>query len=216
MKAFTKIGYEYSELSETAKEIVKSWYLDDYYRGEMLTEDFQEAYLNYFFSENDLKVQWSLSSCQGDGVNIYGNLDLNSIVTYIKNYNPAEHGYKYAHDPRGIFAEKEIKRINWYINNLRYTGSEINIPSNNHYCYCIANKIDFAEDIIDDLEYQNFKNIDKDLINRFQDETIEIIQGLCGEMENNGYQYLYDCDDKEVEEICQANEYYFDEDGNLI
>ena len=64
--------------------------------------------------------------------------------------------------------------------------------------------------------HKNFKNIDKDLINRFQDETIEIIQGLCGEMENNGYDYLYNCEDEEIEEICQANEYYFDEDGNLI
>lgn len=215
MRNITKTGYEYNELSTSAKETVKQWYLNDESRCDILSEDFEESFLKYFFSESDLKIQWSLSSCQGDGVNIYGELDLNAILLYIKDYNPAEHSYKYAHDPRNTFTEKELKRLEWYIDNLYYIGKETIIPSNGHYCYCMARDIDFAEDITNDLKDQKFKNIDEKLVNRFQDEVIEIIQGLCGEMEKYGYDYLYNCEDEEIEETCEANDWYFDEDGNL-
>ena len=70
--------YSYSELSNEAKEKAKEDYLNDYCRSEALTEIYMEDLKN-IFPNSDLKIQWSLNGCQGDGVNIYGNLNINDI-----------------------------------------------------------------------------------------------------------------------------------------
>lgn len=72
--------YDYEELDVKAKEKAKQWYLDNTFREETLTEIFEED-LTEVFPESNLKVQWSLSNCQGDGVNIYGELHLDDILT---------------------------------------------------------------------------------------------------------------------------------------
>ena len=59
--------YQYSELSDEAKAKVRSWYIDDPFRAEELTDMINEDLKN-LFPNSELKVEWSLSSCQGDGV----------------------------------------------------------------------------------------------------------------------------------------------------
>lgn len=215
MKIFKTVGYEYNELSSSAKEKAKQWYLEDDMRSDMLTEDFEEMFAKYFFKYSNFKVQWSLSSCQGDGVNIYGMLELIDIVDYIKNWNNNEHNLNIAYDPTRIFTDKEFDKIKKHIeeSSMLYT----NIPSNNRYCYCIADQIEFATDMIEELEYnKEISDTDKELIYRFEKESINIMESLCKEMENYGYTYLYECSDEELEDVCNANSWYFDEEGNFI
>lgn len=207
MKKFYKIGYQYNELNKSAKGKAKLWYLDDPFRAEILTENFQESYLKYFFPNSNLDIQWSLSSCQGDGVNIYGNIVLQDMLDYIKKYN---------YDAHKTFTSKELRCLEWCINYDHNSIDAATIPANNHYCYCIADSLDFAYDLIDDLNYWNIKNINNDLIVRFQNAAIDIIENLCSKMEDAGYKYLYECDDGEVQEMCEANEWYFDEAGCFI
>lgn len=211
MKTLCKTGFSFDELSDTAKETVKQWYLDDDMRGEFLHDEFENSYLDYFFHGEDIKVQWSLSSCQGDGVNIYGTLSPAAVFAYIRAYNPAEHNNPYAYDPRK-FTDKQVRRLEWY---SRYLSS-ITLPTNSRYCYSLAYSIDFADDLISDLEYDDIRDIDRQLIHDFEDVVKDIIGGLCSEMEHNGYEYLYNVDDEEVSEMCAANEWYFDEAGHHI
>ena len=70
--------YKYNELSEDAKEKVKQWYLDDDFSPQEFENSCMDA-LNRLFPNSDLKVQFSLSACQGDGFNIYGKLDLSDV-----------------------------------------------------------------------------------------------------------------------------------------
>ena len=82
MLKFTKTTkvYEYMELSDDAKENAKQWYLNDDPRSYELTDIFMED-IHQIFPNSKLEVQWSLSSCQGDGVNIYGSVDLHDIFS---------------------------------------------------------------------------------------------------------------------------------------
>lgn len=208
--------YEYKELSDTAKEKVKQWYLDDSSRSEQLTDDFKESYLKYFFPSSDLNVEWSLNSCQGDGVNICGTLYLMDVLDYIEKWNPDEHSlYAGAVDPSERLTFKEIKRLRFYIGYVHNSVTSVELPKNFRYTYCRADQAEFAADLIDQLEYWNLRDIDSRLIERFEGICISIIQNLCGEMEDYGYRFLYEVDDEEIQEVCEANEWYFTENGKF-
>lgn len=79
----------------------------------------------------------------------------------------------------------------------------------------MASKAEFAVDMIDALEYWKIRDIDKALIYKFEKICIQIIKNMCAEMERYGYRYLYDADDDEVAETCEANEWYFTATGEF-
>lgn len=68
-------AYTFPELTGEAKEKAKEWYLNDETLSWELTNNY-ESDLSCIFPNSDLKVQWSLSYCQGDGVNIYGSVNM--------------------------------------------------------------------------------------------------------------------------------------------
>ena len=208
--------YSYSELSDEAKEQVKQWYIDDPLRSEDLTDQFKESFVRYFFPNSSLNVEWSLNSCQGDGVNICGELRLFDVLDYIERWNPDEHGEGYTYCPLGEFTPKEISRLRHYIGYDHQNVHAVSLPSNRHYSYCVAGLMDeFVEDMIDDLKYWGWRDIDKELVNRFQHVVIKIISGLCKEMERYGYSFLYDVSNEEVAVACESNEWTFTADGKF-
>lgn len=208
--------YEYMELGGDAKEKAKQWYLNDPFRSEQLTDDFKESFLKYFFPDSELDVEWSLNSCQGDGVNICGTLRLMNILDYIEKWNSDEHSlYGGAIDPRGLFTPKEVKKLRFYVGYMHNSTVSMELPRNRRYTYCCAGQAEFAVDLIDDLEYWNLRDIDKKLIERFEKICIDVIQNLCGEMEDFGYKYLYEVEDEEIQEACEANEWYFTTSGKF-
>lgn len=73
--------YEYNELSEEAKERAKQDFLEVRCEldGDMFTEIAMGIVGNYFQFTDGLEIQYSLASCQGDGVNIYGKFDLQNV-----------------------------------------------------------------------------------------------------------------------------------------
>lgn len=73
--------YEYNELEKSAKEKAKEQYLNmrSVFDEDIFTQDSMEIIKDYFQFTNGLKIQYSLASCQGDGVNIYGKFDLQNV-----------------------------------------------------------------------------------------------------------------------------------------
>lgn len=202
----TKNIYKYEELSEEAKETVKQWYLDNEFR----TQDFEEIILeelHELFKNSKLKVQFSLNSCQGDGLNIYGKLDLMDVFTAIRNPKNKELFEQYNDE----FSELEKKTIEAY---MKVCGSEIELPYNNSgYYYCVANEIDFADEWIENLQYYDYKNIKVETIEKMENLIVEIFETLSAIYEKYGYNYLYEADEEELQEAC--NEWEFLEDGTL-
>lgn len=70
--------FTFPELNGEAKEKAKEWYLNDEILSLELTNDYKND-LSYIFPRSELEVQWSLSYCQGDGVNIYGSVNIEDI-----------------------------------------------------------------------------------------------------------------------------------------
>lgn len=190
----TTTYYQFSELSEAAKEKVRQWYLDGQ-DADFFAEDVREN-LNYLFPNSKLNVQFSLASCQGDGLNIYGDLQLADAFEHLKEK----------------FTEKEQKFFRWVFREYR---PEYKMPSNNHYCYCIADRMDFCENLVDDLESDCMRGIPWETIKKFEKALQEYFSGLCAIYEEDGYKFFYEIDDAELEEICDINGWEFLENGEV-
>lgn len=195
----TKNLYNFEELDEQAKEYVRQWYLDDPVRVDIFTEDITEAFLKEEFPKSNLDVQYSLSYCQGDGLNIFGALNLYDFL------------------PRWEANEKEKKTIEFYIDN---SIQNYYFTENKHYnysCKFLDRKnidVDVSE-FCESLYDMQFKNIKTNLIARFFNDIIDYFEELDRYFEKSGYKWFYEVDDEEIKEFCQANEWFFTEDGKL-
>lgn len=201
--------YNFSELSEKAKDKVKQWYLDDDFRPYEFENIYTED-LKYLFNNSDLKLQFSLSYCQGDGLNIYGKLDLMDVFTAIRD---TEHSGDLFEQYNDLFSEHEQKTIEAY---MEVCGREVELPYNRHYCYCIDDRVDFADDWIESLEYCRYKNIQIDTIRKMEKLVGRMFENLSGTYEKYGYDYFYNADDEVVNEECEANGWRFLEDGTFF
>lgn len=199
--------YSFEELDAKAKEKVKNWYLDDETRADVLTNIY-ETDLRIVFPNSDLKVQWSLSSCQGDGVNIFGTLCLEDVFKL-----PESNFYNFLDEYKGYFTEKEKRTINFY-NSL--CGNDITLPVNRNYTYCKVSQAEIAYNMVDILENENIRNINMDIIDKLEKYIIDIITDICRKWENMGYDYLYNIEDDELKEICDSNDWHFLKNGTFF
>ena len=199
--------YKYNELSDEAKEKAKQWYLErqePFVFSEMVKED-----LNCLFGKNSLDVQYSLSYCQGDGLNIYGEINAEDIFKCLEKHN----GGTQLAEFENVLTDKEKKTILHYAKEC----NSIKLPMNNRYCYSLADYIDIAEDWGYDLEcYSGYENINLEVLVKFEQLVRNIFYKLCRSYEKWGYEYFYEISDEELEEMCEANGYEFLEDGTVF
>lgn len=199
--------YTFNELSDSAKETVKRWYLDGQ-EPFIFTEDVKQDLYN-LFGKNNLEVQYSLSCCQGDGFNIYGSIDAESIFSCLENHNGGTQLAKF----ENMLTEKEKKTI------LNYEKEccMIELPMNNRYCYSLADYIDIVEEWHWKLNnYSYYKNINTEVLNKFEKIVRGIFSTLCSYYEKWGYEYFYEISDEDLAEVCEANEWEFLEDGTIF
>lgn len=198
--------YKFEELNEIAKENVKEWYLNDYIRSEdfynMIEED-----LNNLFPNSDLKVCFSLASCQGDGLNVYGTINFNDFLEIDKNTDS---------NIFSSYTAKEINRLKFYFNYF----NEYTFEENDRYCYSckfIDKKYEneTVTEFCNELRENGIRNIDIYLIDKFFSDLLEWFSDYDRSMEKAGYEYLYSIDDEEMQEICDINDYMFLESGEF-
>lgn len=197
-------SYSFGELSNDAKEYAKNDYLfNTTLRNEDLSEIWEQDIKNYWFPNSDAKIQYSLSSCQGDGVNVYGRFsihDIRNLLEMLCLKNP--------------FTEKEWAALAFYESEL---GDFVTVPENKRYDYCMADYIDFSESVIWDLEQQNgFKNVRSGLLHKFEKLCKDVLQRFCWDREKEGYAFLLEISDSDFEEMADCNCWEFDESGVLI
>lgn len=192
MKEYTKTYflYEYYELDEEAKEKVKQDYLSQDFRNYMFQEDVLYQ-LKEIFPNSKLKIQYSLSSCQEDGLNIYGTLNLKDIFNLTKD--------KFNDKIKNKINIEKLSEFN------HLETDEIKIPYNSQYCYDISDEIDFAED-------------EKDTNNAYkvQDWIKNLFNVLNEEFEKDGYAWFYEISDEEMQEASEANGWTYLEDGTFF
>lgn len=195
MKTITRYidVYEYSELDDNAKERAKNDYLSTCRESFIFTELCEEN-LAYLLPNSDLKVEYSLASCQGDGFNIYGTICLDDLLNKLSDK----------------FTDEELRFLSWAFNEC---STMYKMPCNNRYCYCICDRHDYTEDIIYDLEWHSYRGIKYDVLEKFNKFAKEYMTELCSGFEKDGYDYFYEVDDDEMIEISDANEWFYTADG---
>ena len=181
--------YTYPELSESAKEVAKQWYLDGQ-EPEIFKFDCEES-IATLFSNSDLKVQFSLGYCQGDGFNIYGDLNINDIFDKLDMSND------------------KIEKIK----NLIF-DENISLRQNNHYNYSLKSQED-AENIASEIEEEDITSEQHNLIVSFVCKVLDYISEIDKKYERDGYNYFYEISNDVMEEICGNNQYEFTKDGNI-
>ena len=203
MKIITKTieAYTYDELNDEAKTKVKQWLLDDDLRNELFYEDVME-YLAAHFPRSDLKVKYSLSYCQGDGLNIYGELNL---LDFLEIWQ-ADENDKYT--------------MANYLSKITY---KYFFEKAQHYCYSCkfmdARNIDYTIDEFLSALWDNQCNAvwDEEIIRKFFVDMITHFEKLDKQFEKEGYiEYLCEMSEEDARETCEANDYMFDIDGNII
>lgn len=200
--------YNYNELTDEAKEVVKKWWLDgqDSYG---FTEDVKED-LKCLFGDNDLDVQYQLSYCQGDGFNISGEVDTENIFKCLEEHR----GGTQLAEFENYLTDKEKKTILHYASEI---GGKIKLPYNSRYGYSLAEYIDVADEWEYDLEYYSgYSNINTEALKKFEELVRGIFSTLCKSYEKWGYEYFYEIDEETMEEICEANGYEFLENGKIF
>jgi hypothetical protein len=198
--------YKYNELSDDAKEKVREWCLNGR-EPFIFTEDCKEDLRN-LFGKNNLNVQYSLASCHGDGFNIYGTIDAESIFNCLEKHNGGTQLERF----ENVMTDKEKKTILHY---AKECGA-IELPINSRYCYSLADYIDIVESWEWELDINGYKNINTDVLNKFENLVREIFGTLCMAYEKWGYDFFYEISDEDLEEMCEANGYEFLEDGSIF
>lgn len=198
--------YKYNELSESAKEKVKRWYLDG--QPEFIfTDDCKEDLYN-LFGKNNLDVQYSLASCQGDGFNIYGKISAEKIFNCLERHNGGTQLKKF----EDVLTKEEKEIVLEYAEEC----GEIELPMNRHYSYSLADYIDIVEEWIWRLDYADYTDINEEVLKKFEKLVRGIFSELCRSYEKNGYEYFYEISEEDLEDMCEVNEWEFLEDGTVF
>lgn len=210
----TKEVYTYDELSDSAKQTVKDWYLAERsYFGdfdEMVTED-----LRSIFGDNMLDVQYSLGYSQGDGLNIYGKINAKKILDFMGSDVAGELSKKYGN----VLSDYDKNKIRQWCDkygDIHYDSVGIIIVPKNpsRYSYCVSDMIEFAGDWATELHYYGIE--DTDILFEFEQACHDLFKELCNMYEKWGYEYFFEIEDDEMSDICSANEWEFYEDGQVL
>lgn len=198
--------YKFAELSDKAKEAAKQTYLDTCRQTDEFNDMVRED-LNSFFPGANLKLEYSLSCCQGDGLNVYGTLPTKCMR------NCAE---QLADDSNllCIFYKKDkmLTDEEWnFVQDYADQHGDIVLPRNRHHAYCIA----YQADIIDDSRFipknpEEFKTLLK-----YNSLVHSFFNAFCDQWERFGYDYFHGTDltDKDYQQIFEEMEWEFLESG---
>lgn len=159
--------YEYNELDEKAKERAKQNFLEVRceFDNDIFTEIAMEIVGNYFQFTDGLEVQYSLSSCQGDGVNIYGKFNLQNVEgmewlkSEVDSFELAEN-YRYCYS---LKSQTENQTVDEIITEFEYaSGHEITnqqVMEIRKMIETVFEKLEKVEKEIEDYRYKFFYEV---------------------------------------------------------
>lgn len=210
----TKEIYTYDELSDSAKETAKQYVMENYHTSEMFTDMVISDLQIFFGADMQLDVEYSLNYSQGDGLNIYGKINVGKILDFMGSDTAGEFSKKYA----SVLTDDEkniIRKWNEEYCDIHYNGiGIITIPQNPlHHHYCMAESIEFADYWATELYYYGIE--DTDILFKLEKAVQKLFAELCAMYKSWGYDYFYEISDFEMNEICDANDIEFDEYGTV-
>ena len=193
--------YSYNELEGKARNRVNTMYFDskvdcdaDYFK-DYVREDLKEKW-----GVTDLEMYYSLTYSQGDGVCLDGYVSFADILAN-ENLRKAVVG-----DDRLAYEVKENEKV------LRELLDGFQLTHSGSYYHANMVYIEPNDDPYPDEYTDDIKNIIIELWDYFKDWYFE----RCREYEKVGYKMFYEYSDDDVKEWIEANDYAFDEYGDLV
>ena len=179
--------FKFEELDEATKQkAIDKWYeAEDY---PFLEEDIRAEleHLDTFKLFSDVRLQYSLSYCQGDGLSFSAQIDLEA---YLKSKK---------------WKEKSIKKLTDEVYKFYSKGNQ------GRYSY--ASKSDIEYETQGNVIHERIEA----KLDVLKDEIAEYYLNICRKLEKYGYSILeYRMDFKEFAEHCEANGYMFTENGQI-
>lgn len=198
MREATIKVYKFDELSEAVQNKLIKKYKNEYEFDELeeLMYDKLHTLISDEVAEN-LEMQYSLSSCQGDGVSLTGEFNRGDCWDLLQEV------YKgiIPHDVERLLNKEVIYSINI-------------VRDNNRYCHkytCSVEVTDNYNAVLEEYPHiaKTFMRIERDVTNWYYN--------LCAELESFGYDYIYSVyDDKCIREVLSDSEIEYFEDGREL
>jgi hypothetical protein len=177
--------YTFSELSQSARETAKRRYYETE-EYEFLGEELKERLSQIAPYWEDVKIFYSLSCCQGDGLSFEGTLD---IKKFLDTKSPSFRRPKVMQD---------------YIYKIISTGNK------GRYTYASRGDVDWECNYSHGKERKRLDKAALSILEAVQDNYLSI----CKNLERYGYSILeYRMDDKEFEDLSDSNEWEYTIDG---
>lgn len=193
MKTKTINIYAFNELSQEAQEKAIEYFKDCKQQDGDLLIFFSDDVIEQLKEKgwNDVKLQYSLGCCQGDGLSFSGNLDLK---WFLEN--------EYSHK----LPKYKVNALCEYIFSVHSKGNT------GRYCYASENQIEYDENYQDNIERKNLDKLWQDVLSEIKISYM----ALCRKFEKQGYDEIdYQLSDKCIKEYIEANDYEFLENGKL-
>ena len=184
--------YTFDELSESAKETAMQWYREGAFDYEWW--DFEDAtQIGKIIGIDIDKIFFSGFSSQGDGACFEGSYAYKvGSVKNLKEYAPTD---KTLHQIAIDLSKAQRKY---------FYGLNANIKQSGHYYHEMCTEIRVYDD------YESWTDVDTE--NSIIEPLRDFMRWIYKQLESE-YDYLNS--DEAVKESIEANEYEFDEDGNI-
>lgn len=206
--------FKFNELTEEQQQKAIEYYREKNYEhlfddhdSQMMQEDFQERLKEEGKYPKGIKVYFSLSSCQGDGVctDYDGNLYTSDLMPLAER----------------LMEEDKFKRYKELIEkyDVTITGT---IKHSGRYYHKYMTSVELqAEDLNYDDELAENEKLQEEIINlteQLQSLVLEDLREFCDKFEKSGYEQIeYHSSDEYIKELLIENEKEFelDEDGSI-
>ena len=184
--------YKFTELSETAKNAaIEKHKENSEIFLDFFSDDCHEQIREKGFKGN-IKLQYSLSCSQGDGLSFSCDYFDNLNALFIE-----------------ILGTEKQKTIDSIINNISFKCD----GNNGRYCY--ASKNDITLELDDYCHVKSSTNIDN-LISKAESKLKDLYIDLCNELEKQGYNDIeHQYSDEYIIETLTENDCYFTIDGKI-
>ena len=190
--------YSFDELSEHSKEKVRYNYLTFLSSMSDVFVDNCQAVLCEEFPNSSLEIEYNLGYTQNDGLNIYGYLSLVDAIELIKDK----------------LKKKEYRFMQWV---LREFSDSIKLNHNWRGCFCIADRYNYLDNVICDLECTFMRAIPYDTLEKVNNLIAQLLTNLCNEFLEYGYEFFYPNSlDDDIAEWAEEYGYEFTEDGRIF
>ena len=181
--------YKFIELSENAKNLAI-----ENERNKEIEFDWFSDFCHEQISENgfkgNIKLQYSLSYSQGDGLSFSCDYFDNLNALFIE-----------------ILGTEKQKTIDTILNNISFKCD----GNNGRYCYASKNDISLELD-----DYKGNNCLIHEIVSKVESKLKDLYIDLCNQLEKQGYDDIdYQYSDEYITETLTENDYYFTIDGKI-